>query len=131
MVDGVTFHGPVNAARAAEFFSDADLCVTPSSFEAFGIVLLEGLAAGIPCVVRDVCVMPEIVGHGRPGGIVGDAGPHSLAESIAAALADDQLLLRVEAAAARARAHYSWDRAERQMLDAMAADFHMEAWPSG
>jgi len=47
-----------------------DLLVLPSWWEGFGIVLIEALAAGKPCITTNVSSMPEIVSHNETGLIV-------------------------------------------------------------
>ena len=42
-------------------YRTADLCVVPSLYEPFGLVALEAMAAGCPCVVTDMGGLPEVV----------------------------------------------------------------------
>lgn len=46
-----------------EYLSAIDLFVLPSVFEGFGIVLLEALAAGLPCVCSDKVAFPDNFGN--------------------------------------------------------------------
>ena len=46
----------------------ADLCVVPSIYEPFGLVALEAMASGCPCVVADTGGLREVVPEdGRAG----------------------------------------------------------------
>jgi glycosyltransferase involved in cell wall biosynthesis len=56
--------------------------------EGFGYVLVEAMAAGIPCVASNVSSIPEIVQDGVTGTLhaVGDSG--ALAEAIVTILSD-------------------------------------------
>lgn len=48
-------------------YNAADLLVSPTMAEGFGLTLLEALACGVPVVATDYSAIPEVVG---PGGIV-------------------------------------------------------------
>ena len=39
----------------------ADLCVVPSLYEPFGLVALEAMASGCPCIVADTGGLREVV----------------------------------------------------------------------
>ncbi|HEV8361602.1 MAG TPA: glycosyltransferase family 4 protein [Candidatus Thermoplasmatota archaeon] len=101
--------GPVPDAQLREATAACDVLVLPSEYEAFGIVLLEAMAAGKPCVAARAGGMPEVVEDGVTGLLV----PHGDAAALAAALA--QLANDPKLAAAMGRAgqqrvqdRYTW-----------------------
>lgn len=50
----IHFIGKVEGDRLWEYYALADLCILPSTREAFGAVVNEALIAGVPCVVSEV-----------------------------------------------------------------------------
>ncbi len=66
----VTFTGFISDAELADHYRLADLYVMPSTGEGFGIVYLESLACGRPCLVGDQDASPEAIDHGRLGFMV-------------------------------------------------------------
>jgi glycosyltransferase involved in cell wall biosynthesis len=69
------------------YFSLADLYVSPSLLEGFGLPIAEALACGTPAVAFDAGSVGEVIG---PGGALVPAGDAaSLANAAAALLADD------------------------------------------
>lgn len=78
------------------------LCV-PSSYEGFGIVYLEGMAAGLPAIASDAGAAREIITHGRDGFLVPTSDAASLARHIRCLIDDRQRLARMSLAA---RQHY-------------------------
>ncbi len=113
--DGVTFLGHVAAQRVRELYDEHDLFVMPSRFEGFGIVFVEALSRGLPCIGRDACAMPEIIRPGVGGRLVTGDAPSALAGTIVEALADDGLYQACCEAAVSVREHYSWSRAAHQI----------------
>lgn len=77
--DMVTFLGWVSPV--ADFLESVDLLVAPSRYEPFGLVVIEGLAAGTPVVACDVEGPAEILRAGRFGALfrTGDAADLSRA----------------------------------------------------
>jgi glycosyltransferase involved in cell wall biosynthesis len=65
-----------------------DVCVQPSLQEAFGIVLLEAMAAARPVVASNVEGIPEIVIDGVTGLLVPAGEPAAIARAVCALLAD-------------------------------------------
>jgi glycosyltransferase involved in cell wall biosynthesis len=51
--DRVDFLGYVNADRLPRLYTGADVYVTLSEFEAYGMTVAEALAAGTPCLIRE------------------------------------------------------------------------------
>ncbi|MEW5868452.1 MAG: glycosyltransferase family 4 protein [Chloroflexota bacterium] len=61
---------------------DIDVFVLPTHQEAFGIVLIEAMAAGCKVIATDVGGIPEIVAHGINGLLVPPKRPDKLAAAI-------------------------------------------------
>ncbi|MGN8244854.1 glycosyltransferase family 4 protein [Cellulomonas soli] len=116
--DGVDFLGRVPRARVGELMDSHDLFVMPSRMEGFGMVFAEALTRGLPCIGRDACAMPEIIDPVSGGRLVASESPDELAQVVLDALADDDLYQACAAQADARRAHYTWGRAAREVLDA-------------
>lgn len=70
----------------------SDGFVLSSNWESFGIVLVEALASGVPCIATDAPYGPrEILADGKYGNLVPAASSEALAEAIGA-LADGKLV---------------------------------------
>lgn len=76
--------GKLKPAELAELYAAADLFVWPAINEAFGMVLLEAQAAGLPVVAGGGRGVPDIVDDGRTGLLT----PTGDAEAFAGAVAD-------------------------------------------
>ena len=57
----------------------ADLCLVPSIYEPFGLVALEAMASGCPCIVADTGGLREVVPRGRRVGLRFRASQRALA----------------------------------------------------
>jgi glycosyltransferase involved in cell wall biosynthesis len=87
--EGVQWCGIVPPAEIAEIYRRADVLIFPSRYEAFALVVIEAMAAGLPVIVSDS--VPEgIVTDGRNGIIVSGHHPTDYATAILR-LADPQL----------------------------------------
>jgi glycosyltransferase involved in cell wall biosynthesis len=65
-----------------KLLKSSDLFVLPSIKEAFGLVLLEAMAAQIPIIASAVGGIPEIIENNKNGILVEPANPKMLAEKI-------------------------------------------------
>jgi glycosyltransferase involved in cell wall biosynthesis len=94
----IHFAGEVSASALKQWYGHSTVFVFPSKYEAFGIVVLEAMAAGLPTVVANGSALPEVVGFGERGLIheVGDA--RSLAHAVRRLLADRDLAAELSAA---------------------------------
>jgi glycogen(starch) synthase len=93
----------------------ADLCVVPSLYEPFGLVALEAMASGCPCIVADTGGLREVVPEGERVGLRFNGGdPEHLGVMIERLLVDDELRERLVAEASEHVLSFDWsDVAQR------------------
>jgi glycogen(starch) synthase len=92
----------------------ADVCVVPSIYEPFGLVALEAMASGCPCIVADTGGLREVVPHEEAGLRFTARDPDSLADTVERVFSDDQLREALIADAAEHVLRFDWaDVAER------------------
>jgi glycosyltransferase involved in cell wall biosynthesis len=103
MAERVTFCGWVEHAKLADYYAAADLFLFPSPADAMGIVLVEAMSAGLPCVAVDKYGPSEVVIDGLTGILT--AFDESDFSDATRRLLDNPFLRQRMAAAARLRAH--------------------------
>lgn len=118
--DGVRFIGRVPRNRLRALYDSHDLYVMPSRMEPFGLVFIEALSRGMPCIARNAYAMPEIVIPGLSGALVSGENPAELAATIASTLADDALYAVCSERAPDVSAYFSWERAAWQIAHVIA-----------
>lgn len=84
--DRVTFTGRLHQRDLARWMAAADVFVLPSRNEGLGLVLLEAMACGTPCVGSEVGGIPEVLAS-ECGRLVPSEDPQALAEAIAEVIA--------------------------------------------
>ncbi len=80
--NSVSFLGSIPQKRLPLFYSAADLCVVPSYYESFCLVILESMACGTPVVSTNVGVAAGLIQQGKNGYLVADNEPYKLAQGI-------------------------------------------------
>jgi glycosyltransferase involved in cell wall biosynthesis len=96
------FRGPRVGAELDRAYAAADLLVLPSRGEAYGMVVTEALARGLPVVASDVGGVREALGGG--GLLVRPENPAALGNALRDWLSDADLRERLRAAARERRA---------------------------
>jgi glycosyltransferase involved in cell wall biosynthesis len=92
-----------------EFFNAADVQVLASVREQFGLVLVEGMACGLPSIAVDRFGPAEIVDDGDTGWLVPPDDEAALADAIVSAIDDgDERARRGVAARRAARERWTW-----------------------
>lgn len=88
----------------------ADLCVVPSIYEPFGIVALEAMACGCPCIVADTGGLREVVPAGERVGLRFNGGDaEHLGVMIERLLVDEPLRDRLVTEASEHVLRFDWD----------------------
>jgi glycosyltransferase involved in cell wall biosynthesis len=89
LADAVTMTGHV--PDAGPYIEQLDILVNASDPEPFGIVLLEGMARGVPVVAVDSGGPAEFVEHGKTGVLARSGEPGALADALEALLVSPAL----------------------------------------
>jgi glycogen(starch) synthase len=113
--DRVHFTGFIDDDSLQKLFQVADAAVFPSLYEPFGIVALEGMAAGLPTIVSDVGGMAEIVKDGVNGLKVPPNNPGALAWALHRVISSPEWGRSLGATGrAETETIYNWDRIAEQ-----------------
>jgi glycosyltransferase involved in cell wall biosynthesis len=126
----VTIPGELRGGALEAEWRAADLSLLISRAEAYGLVVIESLARGIPVVVREGTGAVEALAAGSnratalPGAAVGlGTDPAPLADLLRRWLTDPALRARWQDAARAARGRLpGWDATARTVLEIMGAD---------
>lgn len=100
--------GAVSEWRAV--FRRASAFVLPSEWEAFGLVLLEAMAAGVPIVATAVGGVPEVLQGGTVGRLVPYGDSRALASALHDILAEPGVAEEMRANGAERVKSYTWER---------------------
>ncbi|MEA2306104.1 MAG: hypothetical protein QOH43_3384 [Solirubrobacteraceae bacterium] len=107
--EGVFLAGWHDHDALAGFLNAGDLLALASVREQFGLVLVEGMACGLPAVAVDRLGPAEIVDDGRTGWLVPPDDEAALARVLRAALTDEpERERRGERAQAQAVSRWAW-----------------------
>lgn len=66
----VFWHGVLDFGEVSELYNMCDYFVMPSVFEAYGLVFVEALIFGLPCIGANRFAMPEFIRHGKNGYLI-------------------------------------------------------------
>jgi D-inositol-3-phosphate glycosyltransferase len=114
--ESVIFLGLVKQEILPFFYSAANLCVVPSYYESFGLVVLESLACGTPVVATRVGGAESVIRHGETGYVVRNNDSCHLADKIALLLSmsngDTEFVGTVRASVV----NYSWSNIAEAIL---------------
>ncbi len=105
-----------------EFLNASDALVLASVREQFGLVLVEAMACGKPCVAVDAFGPSEIVEDGRTGWLVPPDDREALARALVAVLDDEaERVRRGRHARPVALERYGWPSLTQRVSDVLAA----------
>ncbi|MEX0786672.1 MAG: glycosyltransferase family 4 protein [Dehalococcoidia bacterium] len=114
----VTFIDSLSTDELAREYNRAQLLVSPSLYEGFGLPAAEAAACGTPVVATRAGALPEIVQDGETGLLVPTGNADALAQAIATLLGDSRRCASMgEAGARRVRERFSWRRAAAETAE--------------
>lgn len=114
--DDVVFVGAAPDEDLPLFYNVADVFINPSSYEGFGLTLLEAMACGVPVVTSEVSSIPEVVGDAAL--TVSPRDVEGVADAVSRLLNDPTLRAQcVERGRGRA-ARFHWRTAAEEVLAA-------------
>ncbi|MDQ6693818.1 MAG: glycosyltransferase family 4 protein [Chloroflexota bacterium] len=114
----VEFTGFVPAADLPRLYQSCDIYCAPSTGgESFGIVLLEGMAAGTALLASRIPGYANVLTHGREGFLHEPKNPPSIAAGLIRLLSDRQLRSRMGEAGQRTARQYDWPIIAGRLVD--------------
>lgn len=117
IAQAVDFAGRVDEATKLAYYARADLLVSASQMEGFGLAVGEAMACGVPVVATRAGSLPEIVEANVTGLLVPPGDADALAAAMIAVLRDPALAQRFAAAGpARIDHLFRWPRTVAQTL---------------
>jgi UDP-glucose:(heptosyl)LPS alpha-1,3-glucosyltransferase len=116
VADRVTF---VPFTRSIErFFAAADVLVFPTIWDAYGMVISEAMASGLPIITSKSAGAAELITHGQDGWLTDDPWDVAAVTAGLQELAADGVRRQAIGAAARKTIEaYSWDVAAQRTMD--------------
>lgn len=109
--DRFIFLGEISEEKKISLVQKADVFVLPSRSEAFGITVIEAMAAGCPVVVSDIPALTEIVEHKKTGLVFPVDDEKALASQIIKFLSDQDLSRQLSSnAKEEVKEKYDWEK---------------------
>jgi glycogen(starch) synthase len=108
LMENGTFLGWMGDDVLHSLYRIADVCVVPSIYEPFGLVALEAMASGCPCIVADTGGLREVVPHEEAGLRFTARDPGSLVEMVERVFSDHDLREGLIAEAAEHVLRFDW-----------------------
>ena len=112
-----TFLGWIGDDVLHSLYRISDLTVVPSIYEPFGLVALEAMASGCPCLVADTGGLREVVPNEDVGLRFRSRDPRSLGAMAERLLTDDELRDRLVAEASEHVLSFDWADVAREVAD--------------
>lgn len=113
----VEFVGDISNEEVSKLMSMADLFCMPSRFEAYGLVFIEALAAGVPCIGRNMWEMPYFIEEHFTGELLQNESVKELADKMHKILTNPQYKINVLARHDFYIKEYSWEKVCKQIND--------------
>ena len=117
--DAVRLPGEVSDAALAAYFGAADVYLSLSEHEGFGVPLVEAMVAGVPVVTRGAGAVADTVADGAL--VLAAADPSYIAAALHRVCTDEQLRATLITAGTRRAAELSGDAVAADIIDAVAA----------
>ena len=123
----VEFCDYVSPATLAALFERVAVYAMPSAREGFGLVYLEAMRAGVPCIGSTLDAASEVIEHGASGYVVDRTDSRELAAALTALLLDEERRRSMGAAGRRRYTRqFTYDRFRERLLPIL-----IEAFPVG
>jgi glycosyltransferase involved in cell wall biosynthesis len=115
--DSVQLTGWIPRDELLRLYSRAQAFIYPSTFEGFGMPVLEAIAAGIPVACSDIAPLREVAGDAAL--FFDPTNEDAIASALDRIVTDAPLRARLAQAGPERAREFSWERAARETLEAL------------
>lgn len=116
-IEGYHFMGQLPFDEVANLYNKCDIFCMPSYFEAYGLVFVEALSFGLPCIGRNCYEMPYFIEEGKTGLLLKNEDANELAALMERLLKDEKMKENVKAKRDYYLKEYSWDSVALRMKE--------------
>ncbi len=110
----ITITGPIANNKLNSYYCSHSIFITTTSFESFGVALMEAASSGIPMVSTSVGEIPYLWSHNENCLLVEDNNEQEFAAAIDTLFTDNVLQLKLSDAARKKAEQYTWDIIKKQ-----------------
>jgi glycosyltransferase involved in cell wall biosynthesis len=123
--DIVHLLGKLPQNQVTSLYREADVFLLASSYEIYGMVLLEAGYFGLPVVSSDTAGAREIIAHNESGIILNSLSLNRWVEAVNTLLKNHEMRAEMgKAASKRIRSHFLWDKAVVKYLSVYESVFN-------
>lgn len=119
---GVHFLGDISVNKLSEYFNKCDIFCMPSRFEAYGLVFIEALVYGLPCIGRNEFAMREFIEDGYNGYLINNDDVGELSKKMELLLEDSEIKSNVISNREKYIKEYSWDTVAEKIVNIIKKD---------
>lgn len=120
--ENLIFLGDIDSDELSRYYNMCDIFCMPSRFEAYGLVFIEALVYGLPCIGRNAFAMKEFIQDGENGYLIDDDNANILASKILDLLTNDAIKENVVSKKAYYISEYSWDTVANRIIEVIKND---------
>ncbi|MBK9412320.1 MAG: glycosyltransferase family 4 protein [Bacteroidetes bacterium] len=113
----VIFTGRVSFEELCRITAGALAMTYVSTFEGFGIPIVEAMRSGVPVITSNVTSMPEIAGNAAL--LCDPFSVQSISGAMIRIASDDQLRIKLIDAGLKRQADFSWDKTAKQLWESV------------
>ncbi|WP_225743744.1 glycosyltransferase family 4 protein [Marinilactibacillus sp. Marseille-P9653] len=114
--EGIFFLGDLDNVALSKYYKECDIFCMPSRFEAYGLVFIEALVYGMPCIARDSFEMRNFIKDGKNGMLIKNDNIQELSLKIYELLTNNQIKQNVQKQKEMYLQEYSWDKVAKKIL---------------
>lgn len=114
---GYHFCGNLNFKELPALLNSCDVFCMPSYFEAYGLVFIEALTYGLPCIGRDAYEMPYFIEENETGHLIKTDDINELADKIDDLLGNRRISQNVHDRRYEYLKEYSWDSVAKRIKE--------------
>ena len=126
--ENIVFLGRLSYDQLTQYYNLCDYFVMPSRHDAYGLVFVEALCFGLPCIGKNICAMPEFIQHGENGYLLEQDDVQELTGLMEKLLLDGgTMATAVQAQREYYLNKYAWDTVADRIIQVLRQDVYLDA----